>query len=610
MVSGLVRLNKTQNNYTLIKHIGFGCLTFTISQLHAKTFDLRDEWKLHTDTTISMGSTWSLDNPSVTLLFAPDAASIGKNGQSMGANDDNGRLNFSRYDAVSQVVKGLTDLKLTDGTQGAMLSFKYWYDHAYETGTGDFQAFDDRAWPNFAKFKGIEVWDAYLWKDIKFENGQTLNVKLGKQAFNWGKSRFFANGLNAISPIDIAAMNRPGADGKERNIPVEMAYFTYGVNENLTLEGFYQYKFRATVVDGCGTFFQISDFSPDGCSPIVIAVVGDRTTETAIESESFIPRDTNDKPKDGGQYGVVLKQKFPDLNALELGVYYANYHNRALSTDIITVSAAGKENYNTARYYGVHSEDVQMFGLSLTGKIGSTAYFSELSHKRNQPLAFTGSDLVQYMILASNTPFTEPGVKPDFNQHFEGYARLPVTQFSLGAANSIANVLGSNNLAWSGEFAINHIADINGQRLGRASSFGRTELSTGPYDPATGANACIAQNSGNLSSDQIADLNQKYCNAKDGIYTTWSYGYRLRGALNYDDLFRDTVLMPSLTFRHDIDGFGPNFQKGQMAAGLVVSAVYQKKYTAEIAYQRFFGNNEFSTIDDRDYASLAFKMNF
>ncbi|MBD1220413.1 DUF1302 family protein [Acinetobacter seifertii] len=37
---------------------------------------------------------------------------------------------------------------------------------------------------------------------------------------------------------------------------------------------------------------------------------------------------------------------------------------------------------------------------------------------------------------------------------------------------------------------------------------------------------------------------------------------------------------------------------------------YQQKYTTEIAYNNFFGSNEFSTIDDRDFVSLTFKANF
>ena len=217
---------------------------------------------------------------------------------------------------------------------------------------------------------------------------------------------------------------------------------------------------------------------------------------------------------------------------------------------------------------------------------------------------------MQFQILAPNSPFTEAGVRPEFGAHVDGYARLPVSQLSVGAADAVTDVLGAKNLTWMAELAVNHIGDIDGQRFGRSSAFGRSELSTGAYDPVTGANACISAGSGNLSAEELKDLNRQFCNAKDGFFSEWSAGYRLRAALNYPDLLAETNVSPSLTLRHDVTGYGPNFQEGQMAVGVGVTATYQKKYSAEIAYQNYFGSNEFSTIDDRDYASMVFKMNF
>ncbi|MCU7226247.1 DUF1302 domain-containing protein, partial [Acinetobacter bohemicus] len=91
--------------------------------------------------------------------------------------------------------------------------------HAYETGHGDLKAFDDSAWPRLAKFKGIDLWDAYIWKNFTFDNDQDLNIKIGKQALNWGKSRFLLNGLNSVNAFDFAAMNSPGGEFRENIIP-------------------------------------------------------------------------------------------------------------------------------------------------------------------------------------------------------------------------------------------------------------------------------------------------------------------------------------------------------------------------------------------------------
>ena len=97
---------------------------------------------------------------------------------------------------------------------------------------------------------------------------------------------------------------------------------------------------------------------------------------------------------------------------------------------------------------------------------------------------------------------------------------------------------------------------------------------------------------------------------RDGFFSEWSWGYRVRGTLNYNDLLPSTVISPSLIFRHDVDGFSQNFQEGQMSISSSLSMSYMKKYSAELAYTSFFGNNKFTVVDDRDFASLALKVNF
>ncbi|WP_434057124.1 DUF1302 domain-containing protein [Acinetobacter silvestris] len=585
-------------------------LMFSVSKAAAITFDINEDWKFETNTSLSLGASWSMQDSSASLLYKPDANHIGKEGHSLDVNADDGRINFSKHDAISQMIKGLTEFKLSGHRQGAVLSTRYWYDHAYETGHGDLKAFDDSPWPTLAKFKGIALWDAYVWKNFELDQIDSLNVKLGKHSLNWGKSQFFLNGLNSVSAVDYTAMTRPGGEAKERIIPVEMFSFDASINEHLKLEGFYQFKFRPAVVDGCGTFFAISDVLPAACGPMLIAGGGDKLSDTALQNHSYIPRTADRMPKDSGQYGVALKQTLPSLNNAELGIYYANYHNRIANFDATTVKALGAKNFNTAAFFAVYPEDIEMFGASFTGKLGTTTVFSELNYKPNQPLQLNGPDLVYYQILSNETPFTPPGTAPKLDEYIQGYVRLPVTQFSIGATDSIAHLWGAKALLWSAEFGANHIANIGNNRIGRSSAFSRSELSTGAYNPETGEFKCTAYGTANLSNKEVDRLNEQFCDAKGGFFSEWSFGYRLRGALNYDDLFAATVITPSLIFRHDVYGFSQNFQEGQMSVAAALSATYQKKYTTEIAYQSFFGTNKYSVIDDRDFASLVFKVNF
>ena len=328
-----------------------------------------------------------------------------------------------------------------------------------------------------------------------------------------------------------------------------------------------------------------------------------------MEAKSYIPRTEDRKPKDGGQYGFAIKKIVSQLNNAELGIYYANYHNRIANFDATTVKEKGPSNFNTAAFFAVYPEDIEMFGLSLASKIGQTSVFGELNFKPKQPLQLNGPDLVYFQILDPATPFTPPGVSPDQDEYIQGYVRLPVTQLSIGAMHQFPNLLGANTLTLSSEFGANHIANIANHRIGSSSAYSRSELSTGAYNDETKEFQCTAYGTANLSNEVIDRMNQRYCNT-DGFFSEWSLGYRLRGALTYKDLLASTTVAPSLTFRHDVHGYSQNFQQGQMSVSSALTMTYMDKYAVEMAYTNFFGNNKYTVMDDRDFATLAFKMNF
>jgi hypothetical protein len=44
--------------------------------------------------------------------------------------------------------------------------------------------------------------------------------------------------------------------------------------------------------------------------------------------------------------------------------------------------------------------------------------------------------------------------------------------------------------------------------------------------------------------------------------------------------------------------------------GVSLTGVYMNDYSVELAYNAFFGSNDYSTLDDRDFASVSFKADF
>lgn len=106
---------------------------------------------------------------------------------------------------------------------------------------------------------------------------------------SWGEALFLQNDIN---PLDASAFNRPGVELKEGQLPIEMLSFSYDLADTLSLEGFYQYNFRPTVLDWCGTFFSISDNSQEGCqmTQVIINPAGNLMTQQAITARTYESR--------------------------------------------------------------------------------------------------------------------------------------------------------------------------------------------------------------------------------------------------------------------------------------------------------------------------------
>lgn len=578
---------------------------------HAVSWQLNDDWSATTNTTLSLGTSWSLQNPDKHLLTAADARSIGRDGSGINYNGDDGKLNYRKHDTLSTLFKGLTDLDVQDGTQGAFLRVKYWYDQAMEDGNGDFRQFDDSGWQSLAKFKGFQSLDAYVWKDFQVAD-RKLGVKAGKQVLSWGEALFLQNGINAINPLDVSAFNRPGVELKEGQLPVEMVSFNYDLADSVSLEGFWQYNFRPSVLDGCGTFFSSNDNIQEGCQVNYMVSGGTGTTGQALAQGRYLQRASTDYPSDTGQYGLAMHYVIEALNDADLGIYYANYHSRTpLVNGVIArtpPASASRTNINSGDYFTVYPEDIHLFGLSMSGVAGTTALFGELSYRPNMPLGYNPADLVALLSGQANTPIqpmTSAQLARARGDEVQGYARLPVWQFSLGATDTVNNILGATRLAWAGEAGANWISDLGDNRLGRAGGFGRTSPTNGVACSAPSA----AGIPGGVTAAQLAEFNADNCNT-DGLMSHFSWGYRLRLALNYEDLLPATVVTPSVNWRHDVQGVGPNFQEGQQAASAALTFDYRNNYSLELAYNSFFGSNEFSTIDDRDFASVTLKASF
>ena len=97
----------------------------------------------------------------------------------------------------------------------------------------------------------------------------------------------------------------------------------------------------------------------------------------------------------------------------------------------------------------------------------------------------------------------------------------------------------------------------------------------------------------------------------DGFVTTDSWGYRLLGVLEYNNVFAGVNLKPRVAYSHDVNGYSANgiFLEGRQALTLGLNADYLSKYSAGLSVTKFWGG-KYNTTKDRDFASFSLGMSF
>ncbi|WP_367237479.1 DUF1302 domain-containing protein [Pseudomonas sp. Rh2] len=599
-------------------------LALAATSAQAVTFNI-GEIEGRFDTSLSIGASWAMDSP--------DRAFIGtrNGGTASTQTSDDGRLNFKKGETFSKIFKGVHDLELKYGDTGVFVRGKYWYDFELKDEGRLLEDIDDNHRDMAAKSSGVELLDAFVYHNYTI-NDLPGTVRAGRQVVSWGESTFIQNGINSINPVDVSALRRPGSEVKEALIPVNMLYFNQGLTDSLSFEAFYQLQWEKTVADNCGTFFS-SDVVAKGCDNNM-AINGsdfDRDVDGTGTpgGYGYVPRLSDKDPRNSGQFGVALRWMVPELNDTEFGVYAMNYHSRTpTSTWRVGRGAlldpvgglAGQGGVSTARYYLEYPEDIRLYGLSFSTTVGATAVAGEISYRPNMPLSLNASDVSAAATLgaAATNPLVNAGL-PVFQTGFassaygsliNGYVRKPFTQAQVTLTRTIDQLtfIGADRLTLVGEVGYSHIADLGATdgsdlRFGRSSVYGNGELSTAGSAPLLGGI------SGNNLCRQVANsANPDQCNSK-GFYTADSWGYRVRAMLEYADLIGGVVLRPSVSFAHDVEGFGPTFNEGDKSVSIGVDAEYLNRYNLAISYTDYFGG-DFNTNTDRDFLAVSLGVSF
>jgi hypothetical protein len=588
------------------------------------------------DSSLSVGASWSVRGAD------PDLIGSNNGGDGLSQTTDDSRQNFKRGETFSKIFKGIHDLELKYGDTGVFVRGKYWYDFELKDESRLFKDISDSNRKEGAQASGAQILDAFVYHNYAIAD-QPGSVRLGKQVVSWGESTFIQNSINSINPVDASAFRRPGAEIKEGLIPVNMFYVSQSLTENLSMEAFYQLEWDQTVVDNCGTFFAQPDIIADGCTDNLrvlsnnpVAGAGTNAALVGLFGRPDLVIDQNNEgvlvarsgdrdARDSGQFGTAFRYFSPELDT-EFGAYFMNYHSRTPAfsaagpaADVYAVAgllgaAAPLVVAGNSNYFLEYPEDIQLYGLSFSTTLPTgTSWAGELSYRPNAPVLLNTTDILFAGVNPLGGLFGNASlIDGQPGQEVNGYKRKEITQFQTTFTHFFDQVMGASRLTLVGEVGIVHVGGLESSsdtRYGRDPIYGPGPLPDTQVGPATFINTCNALNGSTLGTAS-RENQSKYCE-DDGFVTSTSWGYRARAIWDYPDVFAGVNLQPSVSWSHDVDGYGPNglFGEGNKAVSLGLDAQYQNTYTASLAYTDFFGG-KYNTSIDRDFVALSFGVNF
>lgn len=585
------------------------------------------------DTTLSAGASWRVSDRKDHLYGS------GNGGEGGSINSDDGNLNFDKNDTYSKIVKGSSDFLIRGDEWGLFARAKYWYDFELKdenraTDANGYQRELSKDGKDNAS--GAQFLDAYIYKDFYFGD-MPLNLRIGKQVVSWGESTFIFNGINVINPVDVGAIRAPGAEVKEALIPVNMVYGSLGLTDNVTLEAFVQLEHENSRIDDCGTFFSTNDYVADGCGPVyLLNYLSEEQNQAGLDGYGSLPtqvsRVGDTEADDTDQFGLAVRWYAQELNETEFAAFFIQYHSRLpLASGVIAADSDNDGDIETAesvhpvsgaKYTVEYPEKIQLLGLSFNtmGPMG-ISLGGEYSFKHDMPIQLNSTDLVLGAAARAESPILQNRVEDSngddvidvtdaiaggFTGAYQpGYDLYDVSQIQMTAIKFWDQIFGASRLSFVGEVGatyVHDLPDVSEIRYGRIDqlSFGIAP-DWNPNDSLSALDNCQAVN---LVGE---------CNTK-GYVTSFSWGYRMRAALQYNDVFSGVNLTPQVAWSHDVKGFAPgpgaNFSEGNKSIGVSLTADYLNQYRATLAYTGYFGGGKTNFISDRDNVALSVSYSF
>ncbi|MFA5120720.1 DUF1302 domain-containing protein [Zavarzinia sp.] len=568
------------------------------------------------------------------------------------AGNDDGNLNFDKYDLITLIGTVTSEVNLRWRNFGLYARGTAFYDYIADHNKLAVNGPEERPMrgsyamdgQQFARYDA-EMQDYYVTGDLDIA-GRPLTFRLGSQVLNWGEALFTINAISVINPIDVGRIRAPGSELRDALIPIPMAWASYQLADRLSLEGFVALDFKPYKLDACGSFFSETDAYCTGTRGVGVGT-------DYRDSRSYWV--SHDDPNDNGaaydglsadmgiddsshhtDWGIALRYYAPELNNTEFGFYYVNYQSRLPSikahSDYLnpgTGELLGLPLINSPRFgtfprsvvldnldHGTltlyYPKGVELYGLSFNTTVDplGIAVNGEISYKHNVPvwlsegtLAFTTYNSAGGNPLLASEAF---GIAPyvDTGYPYDDLPDGPVTlrldephdmwnanlrvTKILPTTHWLVSALGANAMTVLAEAAAFYF-DINADGQYFYASYGQNGFTNFQTRPLNAAPGVTL-----LPPQKLDEAGDPRVPPTWKPPTRWSGGITALVFADYPDAFSSGVnLTPILAFQTGLFGTtpapNPGFTKSMNSLYLALKAEYRGNYSLELSYFKSWG---------------------
>ena len=377
------------------------------------------------------------------------------NGESAVLRSEDGDNNFA-HGLFSDLFSAVPVLDIRDGDFGAHVSGQFYINTPYlGTNQNDEPGYSGAIYTHkqtdFTSAtrnvdgENAQLLDAFVFGQHSFDDGQSLQVKIGRSVLFWGQSLFEAS--DSISagqaPVNVvSAQNLVNPEAQQVFMPVGQAIVTYQPVSGITIQGYYQFEWEHDYLQGEGAYFDTNNLVDKGGSYLNFGAYG------LSRAKDIDPEHQN------GQFGLSYQQ---EVGNVDLGAYVLRFDAKSPELGIFGPGALGQIGNPAAHatsigtYQVAYARDIWLQGASFSTNVGPANVAGEFSVREHQPLVPNNGGL--YTITTTNT-----NGDPSYPTGTTWDAQLS----EIDVTDALPGIPGGVTI--EGEVVVNHLIHVNHNR--------------------------------------------------------------------------------------------------------------------------------------------------